>query len=190
MGIILQISILMFEIKSFDEQWENYVSSTVKDTLNVIQTDKSAMVSTDCIDRAIKALPIGKAGNSDGVVYEHLRFGREVIVPVLANMFTFMLRLGHIPNDMKKGVIITLYKGGKKSKDDPASYRAITLSSVLLKLYETVLLNRCSDLIYEQISKQQGRLPERAGLHNDIFCSTGVLTLYQRKLFKGICLLS
>ena len=43
---------------------------------------------------------------------------------------------------MKKGAIITLYKGGNKRKDDPDSYRAITLSSVLLKLLERIVLNR------------------------------------------------
>ena len=40
-----------------------------------------------------------------------------------------MIKLSYVPIEMKKGVIITLYKGGNKRKDDPDSYRAITLSS-------------------------------------------------------------
>jgi hypothetical protein len=43
---------------------------------------------------------------------------------------------------MKKGTIFTLFKGGKKDKSDPNSYRAITLSSVFIRLYESVLLHK------------------------------------------------
>ena len=43
---------------------------------------------------------------------------------------------------MKVGTIITVYKGGKKDKRNPNSYRAITLSSCILKLFEKVLLRR------------------------------------------------
>ena len=42
---------------------------------------------------------------------------------------------------MKVGTIITVYKGGKKDKRNPNSYRAITLSCIL-KLFEKVLLRR------------------------------------------------
>ena len=47
---------------------------------------------------------------------------------------------------MKIGIIITLYKGGNKRKDDPDSYRAITLTSCVLKLFERILLNRISSM--------------------------------------------
>ena len=43
---------------------------------------------------------------------------------------------------MKLASIITLRKRNRKRKDDPDNYRAITLSSTLLKLYERILLNR------------------------------------------------
>ena len=42
----------------------------------------------------------------------------------------------------EKGVIITLLLGGNKRKDDPDNYRAITLSPVILKLFERILLTR------------------------------------------------
>ena len=58
---------------------------------------------------------------------------------MLSNLFYAMIKYAHVPVDMKKGTIITLYKGGNKRKDDPDSYRAITLSSLLLKLLERVL---------------------------------------------------
>ena len=84
---------------------------------------------------------------------------------LIAKLFSHMVKYGYTPNTMKKGIIITLYKGGNKPKDDPNSYRAITLSSVLLKLYESVLLNRiANDGIFKNINLLQG------GFQRDIGC--------------------
>ena len=43
-----------------------------------------------------------------------------------------MLLKSYIPTSMKVGIIIPLYKCGTKRKDDPDSYRAITLTSCML----------------------------------------------------------
>ncbi len=59
-----------------------------------------------------------------------------------------MLKHSHMPQQMKRGIIITLFKGGSKKKDDPNNYRAITLSSVILKLYERILLSRMESKCY------------------------------------------
>jgi len=63
-----------------------------------------------------------------------LKTAKEFMANVLANVFTQMFRTGYIPDRMKCGTIITLHKGGKKRTDDPNKYRAITLTSVILKL--------------------------------------------------------
>ena len=78
----------------------------------------------------------------DNIQHEHLIYGKDALSPVLANLFTAMLRYAFIPKVLKRGVIITLFKGGNKRRDNPDSYRAITLSSVILKLYEQVVLQR------------------------------------------------
>ena len=39
---------------------------------------------------------------------------------------------------MKKVVIISLFKGGRKKRDNPDSYRAITLTPVVTKLLEMI----------------------------------------------------
>ena len=48
-----------------------------------------------------------------------------------------------------------LFKGGNKRKDNPDNYKAITLSSCLLKLLERILLTRI-DNIQPQIHPLQG----------------------------------
>ena len=117
--------------------------------------DSQAYVTVDTVKNVIAKLPCGKAGNDDNVVYEHFKHCKDIISPVLSNMFTYMLRCGYIPTEMKRGNIITLHKGGKKRKDEPCNYRAITLSSSLLKMYEACVLERCESSIIDKLSKQQ-----------------------------------
>ena len=57
---------------------------------------------------------------------------------------------------MKVGVIITIFKGGNKRKDDLNSYRAITLTSALLTLYERVLHTRLVNSVSQALNPIQG----------------------------------
>ena len=73
-------------------------------------------------------------------------YSGTVFRKTLKDLYNAMLRNSYIPTEMKIGIIITLYKGGNKRQDDPDSYRAITLTSCVLKLFERILLNRISSM--------------------------------------------
>ena len=64
---------------------------------------------------------------------------------------------------MKIGIIITLYKGGKKREDDPNSYRAITLTSSILKLFERLLYTRIVLSINRPLNPLQGGFQKNMG---------------------------
>mgnify|MGYP000211061679 CR=1 FL=1 len=129
---------------------------------NVYQT-LDALVRPDDIHETIGNLPKGKACRFDNMYYEHLIPIRDLVSPVLAYVYTWMLRRSFMPDSLKRGVIITLHKGGRERKDDPNNYRAITLTSVLLKLYEMVLLHRCKSNMLKGLSTQQGGFQEHLG---------------------------
>lgn len=112
--------------ETFDKSCETQVTLDVCEVISEITPDPHAKVSIGSIEKAIRSLPTGKSGGPDGVVYEHLRFAQQSVAPVLANLFSQMLRIGYVPELMKRGIIITLHKGGKKRKDDPNNYRANT----------------------------------------------------------------
>ncbi|MES9880604.1 MAG: reverse transcriptase family protein [Sedimenticola sp.] len=65
---------------------------------------------------------------------------------------------------MKRGLIVTLHKGGNKRKDDPNNYRAITLSSSILKLYERLILEKItSESDSSRLSNLQGGFQKGMG---------------------------
>ena len=92
------------------------------------------------IRKAVRLLKTKKACGNDNVYNEHLIHGGNELYCQISLLFTDMFTCRYIPDLLKQGVIITLHKGGRKSKKDPNNYRAITLSSAILKLFERVLL--------------------------------------------------
>ena len=82
-----------------------------------------------------------------------------------------MLHSSYIPNSMKRGVIITLFKGGNKRKDDPNSYRAITLTSSVLKLFERILYSRLSTSMEKKLNPLQGGFQRHMGCNMTSYLS-------------------
>ena len=104
------------ESPDFGSNWKQVVESTVDETFGLLTADENAFVSSETIQKVIKTLPRGKAGNDDHVVYGRFIYGMQEVAPLLANLYTYMLRCGYIPESMKRGVIITLHEAGKNVK--------------------------------------------------------------------------
>ncbi len=122
-------------------------------------------VTVQEIDNALKSCKTGKACGDDSIYYEHIIHGGSVLRSIICDLYTYMLNLSYVPTLMKRGIIITLHKGGKKRKDDPDSYRAITLTSSLLKLLERVLYDRFNSEATSRISAQQGGFQKGLGVN-------------------------
>lgn len=144
---------------SICNELENIMSQNVTENLN-----EHIVYETD-IEAATRLCKKGKACGDDNIFYEHIIYGGPIVCKVLANLFTSMLKLSYAPAQMKRGIIITLHKGGRKRKDDPNNYRAITLSSVLLKLYERILLFRIESNSYYSVNidSLQGGFQKQVG---------------------------
>lgn len=130
------------ENTKFDDVHKRHISNRLHIINDSLIVSEFPVISAEEVQAAVRLGKKGKAAGEDGISYEHIQYGGETLIRILANLFTAMLKLSYAPDDMKKGIIITLFKGGNKRKDDPENYRAITLSSVILKLFERVLLTR------------------------------------------------
>ena len=62
-------------------------------------------------------------------------------------MFNVILELEDIPSSFKEGIILPIYKGKGKDPLLQSSYRGITLTSVMAKTFEFVLLDRLLPII-------------------------------------------
>jgi hypothetical protein len=103
-------------------------------------------------------------------------------------MFQTMATLGYCPPAMKKGVISVLYKGGKKRKDDPNSYRVVSLCSTILKLYEKVLINIIEDGKCLSLNPLQGGFQQNTSCMLTAFLARECI--FDCKQLPFICMLS
>ena len=150
---------------NFDQIWERCVNvkiNELKSRLSEIPPHDVKINPEDVIIQ-LKLCKKGKMCGLDNVFYEHLIHGGSTLSQVLARLYSAILRYGYIPPKMNRGVIVTLHKGGGKRKDDPNNYRAISLTSAILKLFESVLLQRFENKILSNLSIQQGGFQRNLG---------------------------
>ena len=137
----------------------------------------SASFSVSEIKQAVKLLKTKKACANDGVCNEHLINGGNILFQQLSWLYTDMYVNGYIPDILKQGLIITRHKGGRKSKKAPNNYRAITLSSAILKLFERFLLRLLESNLSEPLNTLQG------GFRPNIGCNMTSVMLKECCLF-------
>ena len=128
--------------ETFDEEYTTV--KTQVETLKARQFDKRSipLFNDFEISREKSKLMKEKACGDDSICNEHLIHSDSIVRKLVLFIFNSMLKHSYIPAKMKIGTVITIFKGGSKREDDPRSYRAITLTSSLLKLYERLLYSR------------------------------------------------
>lgn len=104
-------------------------------------------IGVDDIDRCVFNLKLHKAAGPDGIVNEHLMYGGQQLSVHLALLFNAMLRHCFVPSAFCSGVVLPLLKN---KHGDPTSldmYRGITLSPVISKVFESILLSLYDDFL-------------------------------------------
>ncbi|CAH8549860.1 unnamed protein product [Dicrocoelium dendriticum] len=91
----------------------------------------------------------------DGLHPHFLKMVAEFIAVPLCQIFQLSLKAGRLPVDWKTGVVMPKYKGG--SRQDPANYRPICLTSVACKIMEklikSALHRHCEDLNFTSVTQ-------------------------------------
>ena len=139
-------------------------------------TDDVPPVTVEDVDGCLKKLKLGKAAGIDGLTAEHLFYCHPLITVQLSILFNGMLKSGHVPPDFGTGIIIPLIKntdGNAASKDN---YRGITLSPVLSKLFELILILKFGK--YLNSSDLQFAFKPKVGCSNAIFTLKSVVKYY------------
>ena len=137
----------------FDDDFKSTIESEVvtyeSNIINRISEIESD-VTTDEISNILKQLKRGKSPGPDGINNEHLIHSGNVIIKSICRLFNCIIEAGYVPLSYRIGSIISIYKNNGKDKRDPSNYRGITLTSVLGKLLEKIILKRIESSIENQ----------------------------------------
>ena len=110
------------------------------DRLCTVSNRCNVTVTKEETHRAVKKLRVGKAADIYGLTAEHLLHAGEVLIPVLAWMFSAILTRGTIPSVFQKGLLLPLLKKPNKPRKIPTNHRGITIISVIGKLLEHIIM--------------------------------------------------
>ena len=95
------------------------------------------------LKKAIEDLKKDKKDES-GLCTNHLKNGTHKLNIILTLLFNCMLRHGIAPDSLLQGTMLPLVKDKRGKLQDSSNYRAITIGSSILKLFEIVILNKQS----------------------------------------------
>ena len=117
----------------------------------------------------VNKLKLKKVAGADGIMSEHIVYGGQSVLVDLCLLFNAMISHNFVPDDFGFGMILALLKDKNSDISKPDGYRAITLSPVIAKLFENILL-----LLYES---EFDTNPLQFGFKNAQSCSHAIFVL-------------
>ena len=113
---------------------------------------------------------------------EHLKGGGEAVVIWLMKILNATVELESVPTVLKKGVAVPVYKGGGKDPMKMDSYRGITLTSMVAKVLEFLLLERLESIFLEAGLPHINQSAYRKGVScgDAVFATQEVIAKYLR----------
>lgn len=104
-------------------------------TSNIVLPDFK--ISQSSVTRQIELLKINKSPGPDLFIPKILKMVKDEVAEPLTKMFNMSLQHGQLPTDWKTANITPIFKKGDKKQ--PGNYRPISLTSVVVKLLESII---------------------------------------------------
>ena len=127
------------------------------------------VITKDKVKSLIKTLKAQTSPGPDGVHPRVLLECADALTEPIFKIFDTSMRTGCIPSDWKKGNITPVYKKG--SKVNALNYRPISLTPVLCKLLEKIIVS----CIMDHLESQNLLSPHQHGFRSNKSCLTQLL---------------
>jgi len=125
--------------------WESIPTSSGETALSVILPEVPLgipLFTTDEVARIVSRLPTGKAPGPDFIPNEIIRTTFKKFPEVFVDCYNACLSEGSFPKPWKCAKLVLLHKGKGKPKNEPSSYRPISVLDGSGKVLERLLLER------------------------------------------------
>ena len=133
-----------FQAVYFDSALADEAKKDFDTKYNAMSFDKNAnlfmdLVNVELVDKCLHNMKLGKTGGLDELTAEHLVYTHPYLVVLLCDLYRFMADTGFVPDAFGRGLI-----DSSGCLNDLNNYRAITISPVISKLFELILLKVCN----------------------------------------------
>nr|XP_014345151.1 PREDICTED: uncharacterized protein LOC106703887 [Latimeria chalumnae] len=111
-----------------------------------------APITCEEIKGAIVSLPISKSPGSDGIAIEFYHVFKDIVAPMLQNVYNWGLKNSHLPNSFADSLLILIFKKGQR--DDLANWRPIMLLNADYKILARILNTRLQKELYRKVLEE------------------------------------
>lgn len=130
------------------------------------------------VEQSVQKLKMGKAAGEDNVMAEHIKYAHPIVLSCLCKFFNLVMRCEQVPDAFGRGTMVPVPKDNNADLSLCENYRCITLSCVLSKLFEYMLLNKYSS--YLSTDNLQFGFKPNVGCSDAIFCLKSVVNHFVR----------
>ena len=163
--------------ESFRRQIENEFDELKANSSHNFDQLSNAEITVEELNSIVSKLKKLKAPGWDGIQNEHIIYGGDVLKKVLLKLMNSVMTLESVPDSWKKGLIVPIYKGQRKSRSDINNYRPVTLLTVSYKIYERILQNRIFALLKQNNISFPN--PQQQGFQKHLSCVSTVFCLQE-----------
>ena len=132
------------------------------------------LFDVELVGNLISSMKNGKAAGLDELTCEHLKFSHPIVACILTKLFNLFVSVGHIPASFGASYTVPIPKCDGRSRalsvDD---FRGISISPVISKLFEMVVLSRFSK--YFETSDHQFGFKKHLGCRDAIYSVRNVI---------------
>ncbi|KAK3096812.1 hypothetical protein FSP39_003531 [Pinctada imbricata] len=160
-----------------DDEEEFNTSDEGDETFNTDILNEN--ISEKEIEDSIRNLKNNKAKGFDDISNEYIKHSINIFMPLYVKLFNLILNTGKIPKAWGYGIIHPIYKK-KGDPKNPESYRPITLTSALGKVFTSIIDTRLRNFANSQetISMAQAGFRKGFSTTDNIFCLYSFIQLY------------
>ena len=161
------------ENTQFDSDFLTRVNTNVQEIFTSCTDDPSGVLSGPLqyeeVARVCSQLKPGVCGVL--IDYEHVKFAGPDLWILLQDLYQTFFESCMIPESLKSGIILPLFKDKGAKANNKDNYRGITLFPTLCEIYEMILLNRLDNFAAHKgfFSEMQFGFQESVGCTESIF---------------------
>lgn len=145
----------LFQEKGVIEEDKDFLLNQIKVKLK--DDDRKmcdSKITEEEIDEAIDQLSKGKSPGLDGLSSEFYKAFKNILTPILYEIYCVIFKKEQLCESMKKGMIKIIYKN-KGDKEDLKNYRPLSMLNTDYKILAKILANRMKKVIPNIITTNQ-----------------------------------
>jgi hypothetical protein len=175
-----------FDILPIEEEYADMLYDTIQNTIDGdVSRTLGAPINNMELQDAIKHLAARKALGEDGLTAEFYKWGKDIMINELSELYNEMFQTGQMIQQMKQGTIVCVPK--TNNAQNVQDYRHLTLLNTDYKTYARILAQRIRTTITDVIhSAQYCGVPGRSIV--DAAAGLRDVTAIAARIRNGLCL--